>query len=120
MTSIPSNNFQVPKRPYAVFISNKGSNSFADEKPINIPSCRACGNRMMEPLESEQVYICCGCGKRVPMSVFQSQPAATSTTKEGGGASGGGGIRVTGGVSTTQSQKKNIVFAQPKRVSLRK
>src|ERR1051325_9534772 len=99
MTSIPSNNFQVPKRPYAVFISNKGSNSFADEKPINIPSCRACGNRMMEPLESEQVYICCGCGKRVPMSVFQSQPAATSTTttttssttKEGGGASGGGG-----------------------------
>jgi hypothetical protein len=103
MTSIPSNNFPVPKRPYAVFIGSKGSSSssFANEKPNNIPSCRACGNRRMEPLESENVYICCGCGKRVPTSIsmstsmpmFQSQPAATATTftttkQEGGGVGG--------------------------------
>jgi hypothetical protein len=134
MTSIPSNNFPVPKRPYAVFISNKGSSSFVDEKPNNIPSCRPCGNRRMEPLEGEGVYICCGCGKRVPtsmpmsisMPMFQSQPSATtattSTTKQEGGGVGGaaGGLKVIGSPSTTGGrEKKNIVFAQPKHQSAR-
>jgi hypothetical protein len=138
MTSIPSNNFPVPKRPYAVFIGSKGSSSnsssFANEKPNNIPSCRACGNRRMEPLESENVYICCGCGKRVPTSIsmstsmpmFQSQPAATATTftttkQEGGGAvAAGGGLKVIGSSSTTGGrEKKNIAFVQPKHQSAR-
>jgi hypothetical protein len=129
MTSIPSNNFNfpAPKRPYAVFISNKSSNSFADEKPNNIPSCRACGNRRMEPLEGEGVYICCGCGRRVPMSMslFQSQPAATTTgtgttttKQEGGGAVTAAGIKVIGSTSTTGGrEKKKIAFAQPKHQS---
>jgi hypothetical protein len=63
MTSFFNNNFPVPKRPYAIFISDKDFRSTANgdgEKPNNIPSCRACGNRRMEPLESEHVYICCG------------------------------------------------------------
>jgi hypothetical protein len=124
MTSFPNNNFPVPKRPYAVFISDKGSNAANGdgEKPNNIPSCRACGNRRMEPLESEGVYICCGCGKRIPMSMSmsismsQSQPAATSTTKQEGG--GAAGIKVIGSPSTTGGrEKKNIVFAQPKHQS---
>jgi hypothetical protein len=126
MTSIPSNNFSIPKRPYAVFISNKGSSSssFANEKPNNIPSCRACGNRRMESLESEGVYICCGCGKRVPISISMSQPqppptTGTTTTKEGGGAvAAGGGLKVIGSTSTTGGrEKKKIVFAQPKHQS---
>ena len=118
MTSFPNNNFPVPKRPYAVFISDKGSNAANGdgEKPNNIPSCRACGNRRMEPLESEGVYICCGCGKRMSMSMSQSQPAATSTTKQEGG--GAAGIKVIGSPSTTGGrEKKNIVFAQPKHQS---
>ena len=79
-------------------------------------------NRRMEPLESEGVYICCGCGKRIPMSMSmsismsQSQPAATSTTKQEGG--GAAGIKVIGSPSTTGGrEKKNIVFAQPKHQS---
>jgi hypothetical protein len=131
MTSIPSNNFPALKRPYAVFISNKGSSSFANEKPNNIPSCRACGNRRMEPLESEHVYICCGCGRRIPMSIstpipipmpiFQSQPAATTAataTKQEGGAAAG--IKVIGSPSTTGGGEKNkIAFVQPKHQSAR-
>jgi hypothetical protein len=129
MTSFFNNNFSTPKRPYAVFISNKGSSSFADEKPNNIPSCRPCGNRRMEPLEGEGVYICCGCGKRIPMSMsistpmpmFQSQPAATattttttSTTKQEGGGAAAAGIKVIGSPSTTGGGEKNkIAFAQP-------
>jgi hypothetical protein len=136
MTSFFNNNFSIPKRPYAVFIGSKGSSSssFANEKPNNIPSCRPCGNRRMEPLEGEGVYICCGCGKRVPtstsmsisMPMFQSQPSATtattSTTKQEGGGVGGAaaGIKVIGSPSTTGGrEKKKIVFAQPKHQSAR-
>jgi hypothetical protein len=87
----------------------------------------------MEPLESEGVYICCGCGKRVPASIstpmpvstptFQSQVSkqsppitSTSTTKQGEG-----GIKVVntqgGSGSGSGREKKNIVFAQPKHQS---
>jgi hypothetical protein len=140
MTSFFNNNFSIPKRPYAVFISNKGSSSssFADgDKPNNnnIPSCRPCGNRRMEPLESEGVYICCGCGKRVPISIsmFQSQPTtttttttstttstSTTTTKQEGGGGAAAGIKVIGSPSTTGGrEKKKIAFAQPKNQSAR-
>jgi hypothetical protein len=124
MTSIPSNNFNfpAPRRPYAVFISNKGSSSFADEKPNNIPSCRARGNRRMEPLEGEGVYICCGCGRRIPMSMSMFQSQVSQQQEEGQGqqtrqqqSSTKGGIKVVSGVLTTQSEK--IAFAQPKHQS---
>jgi hypothetical protein len=135
MTSFFNNNFSVPKRPYAVFIGSKGSSSTTasgdGEKPNNIPSCRPCGNCRTEPLEGEHVYICCGCGRRIPMSIsismptsmpmFQSQPA-TTTTKEGGGVGGAAAasIKVIGSHSTTDGREKNkIAFVQPKHQSAR-
>jgi hypothetical protein len=120
MISFFNNNFQVPKRPYAVFISNKDFGSTTangdGEKPNNIPSCRACGNRRMEPLEGEGVYICCGCGKRVPMSMFQPPTAAT---KQGVGGEAGGGIKVvnTQSGSGNERGRDKIAFAQPKHQS---
>jgi hypothetical protein len=127
MTSIPSNNFPIPKRPYAVFISNKDSRYNADEKTNNIPSCRACGNRRMEPLEGEGVYICCGCGTRVPIStpmpMLQSQVnqqgQGQQTTQQQQQSSTKGGIKVVSGVPTTQSGREKIAFAQPKHQSVK-
>jgi hypothetical protein len=67
----------------------------------------------MEPLEHEREYICCGCGKRIPM--LQNPPITTATTKQGEGGVAGG-IKVAGSLPPTtggSGREKKIAFVQP-------
>jgi hypothetical protein len=76
----------------------------------------------MEPLEGEGVYICCGCGRRIPMFADQNQnqnQQQQSSQITQGNKGGTGGIKVTGSLPTTGSGSGRITFAQPKHQSAR-